>query len=128
MNKYFNSVRKEMGKNPAKTWRQINAAMGRKNKRKINSVRSDDGILTNKSEIVQAFNKHFSSVSSSLPTAHPHHVDDSNSRFQFKDIEEETVLRMLTTLDVKKQLDQMARQLEYEDGGTSYIEQPDYSL
>ena len=59
-------------------------------------------MITSKSEIVQTFNKHFSTIANSLPSAQPQQLSASGSRFQFTTIENEMVLELLTTLDERK--------------------------
>ena len=99
---YFTNLVKTIGAHPGKAWSRLNAAIGRKSKRQTISLRMDSGMITSKSEIVQTFSTHFSTIANSLPSAQPQQLSASGSRFQFTTIENEMVLELLTTLDERK--------------------------
>ena len=47
---------------PSQSWKQLNSLLGRTNSRPVNSLRSGDGVLTKKVEIVNKMDNHFSNI------------------------------------------------------------------
>jgi len=78
---YFESLSEESRRNPRKLWNWLNKALGRKNKHKIDSLTTPQGILRDEQDIANEFSDFFSKwVSTSSDTdddaelENPHHT------------------------------------------------------
>ena len=95
----------DLNKQPRHTWLQLNAALGRKRRKPVNSLSSGDGALTNTIDIVNRFVSHFSTLSATPNQAQAkprHQISPSTATFKFSEIMEEQVLKKLSALDVGK--------------------------
>ena len=100
--KRFNTIGKEMKNNPGKAWSQLKQPLDAINKRRITILKTDNGVLTSKSDIAQAFNEQFTLALNTLPSAQHHQLNTCSNRLQFTSIEAEEVCKLLTTFNVKK--------------------------
>jgi len=102
---HYTTVCQDLNKQPRHTWQQLNAALGRKRRKPVNSLSSSDGALTNIVDIVNRFVSHFSTLSAtpSQAQAKPRHqISPSTATFKFSEIMEEQVLKKLLALDMGK--------------------------
>ena len=99
---HYAAVCKGMSYQPKKVWRQLNSALGRGKSKLTPSLTHEGTTLTRPQEIVDCFLEHFSNLpfppaadmQQSLPTV--------PSTFRLSEIDEEMVLKQLSTLDERK--------------------------
>ena len=59
---HFSLICQDLSHQPRQTWRQLNSALVRKNRRSVNSLRCGDKTLTEKADIVNKFISQFSNL------------------------------------------------------------------
>jgi len=102
---HYATICQDLNKQPRHIWRQLNAALGRKRRKPVNSLSSGDGALTNTVDIVNRFVSHFSTLSATPNQAQAklrYQISPSIATFKFSEIMEEQVLKKLSALDVGK--------------------------
>jgi len=107
---YFESLSEESRRNPRKLWNGLNKALGRKNKHKIDSLTTPQGILRDEQDIANEFSDFFSKwVSTSSDTDDdaelenlPEKLIKNVGEFSFHKVDEEVVLVLLHSLDPAK--------------------------
>jgi len=103
---YFESLSEESRRNPRKLWNGLNKALGRKNKHKIDSLTTPQGILRDEQDIANEFSDFFSKwVSTSSDTDDdaelenlPEKLIKNVGEFSFHKVDEEVVLVLLCSL------------------------------
>ena len=101
---YYQSICKNISKQPRSTWSQLNAILGRSKRRPINQIISDGKTLTATSAIVSSFAKHFRSVASA-PQPRVDllaRMESLSTEFTFNEVSEEAVREKLATLNDRK--------------------------
>ena len=107
---HFEQLSEQTKQNPRKLWTELNKALGRKSKQKIDSLTTHQGILTQQQDIVEEFNCFFSASVGNLDDTEvdpdcgvlPEKLAGSAGEFDLLKTEEEDVLMMLRTLDTTK--------------------------
>ena len=104
---HFENLSLQSASNPRKVWNELKRLLGGKCKREIDSLKGDLGVITDKQNIAEEFGTFFSSVVGVIGEE----VDGIDacemilpreSVFRFDVIEEENVLKLLTSLDPNK--------------------------
>ena len=105
---YYKKIGEAAGRNPRNMWRELNKLIGNGKRLGIDRLRTEGGVVIDRQGIADVFNEQFSSwvgvsgdgengglgFQASLPQL--------DCDFKFKRIEEEEVLQLLHSLDVKK--------------------------
>ena len=87
-------------------WREIDRVLGRKHRRGISVIRTNQGELSDSQQIAEEMNFYFSScVGSSNPVmgvVKDPEIPFVNARFEFTEIDKQTMLRHLTNINERK--------------------------
>ena len=103
---FFERMSDHSFRNPRKMWKELNRVLGRGDKQKIDAVKTPDGRITGRRNIVEELNKYFS-LWSGVPGIDGVATDQwalpsLDCDFKFEKVEEEEVLKLLGNLDVNK--------------------------
>ena len=92
----------EMTRNPGQAWKKVNHILGRRTRKSIYCLRYGDEVITDRRRLAECFRDSFSFATPSLPSDTACILDKSPTKLRFAAIEEESVLKILSTLDIKK--------------------------
>ena len=103
---HFEGVCRDATGQPWQMWKEIDRVLGRKQRRGISVIRTSQGELSDSQHIAEEMSSYFfSCVGSSNPVkgvGKDPKIPPVNSRFEFTEIDKETVLRHLTNLNERK--------------------------
>ena len=99
---HYATVCKGISWQPKRVWRQLNAVLGRGQSKPMSSLTHKGTTLTKPETVVDCFLEHFSNLPIPSPGNMHQSLSTVSSIFRLIEIEEEKVVKKLTTLDEKK--------------------------